>query len=101
MTKLLKIAAITALITGFANTAQAGAPYAFQDDDYLAMVVPAAEDTTMMTDTTWSIHLGDDEIAELEAAALQTASLELEETVKKAPRIACLLYTSPSPRDRG
>ena len=40
MTTLLKTAAIAALITGFANTAQAGTPYAFQSDDYLAMVEP-------------------------------------------------------------
>jgi len=38
MTKLLKTAAIAALITGFANTAQAGSPYAFQTDAELAMV---------------------------------------------------------------
>jgi len=41
MTTLLKTAAIAALITGFANTAHAGTPYAFQDDDYLAMTAPA------------------------------------------------------------
>ncbi len=41
MTKLLKTAAIAALITGFANTAQAGSPYAFQTDAELAMVEPA------------------------------------------------------------
>ena len=40
MTKLLKTAAIAALITGFANTAQAGSPYAFQTDAELAMVGP-------------------------------------------------------------
>ena len=41
MTKLLKTAAIATLITGFANTAQAGSPYAFQTDAELAMVEPA------------------------------------------------------------
>jgi len=41
MTTLLKTAAITALITGFANAAFAGSPTAFADDDYLAMVEPA------------------------------------------------------------
>jgi len=41
MTTLLKTAAIAALITGFANTALAGSPTAFADDDYLAMVEPA------------------------------------------------------------
>jgi len=41
MTTLLKTAAIAALITGFANTAQAGSPTAFADDAYLAMVEPA------------------------------------------------------------
>lgn len=40
MTTLLKTAAIAALITGFANTAHAGSPYAFQSDDYLAMTAP-------------------------------------------------------------
>ena len=40
MTKLLKTAAIAALITGFANSAQAGSPYAFQSDAELAMVEP-------------------------------------------------------------
>jgi len=41
MTTLLKTAAIAALITGFANTAHAGASYAFQSDEYLAMAAPA------------------------------------------------------------
>jgi len=41
MTKLLKTAAIAALITGFANTAHAGSSYAFQSDEYLAMAAPA------------------------------------------------------------
>ena len=41
MTTLLKTAAIAALITGFANTAHAGSPYAFQSDEYLAMAAPA------------------------------------------------------------
>ncbi len=41
MKTLLKTAAITALITGFANIAQAGSPTAFADEDYLAMVEPA------------------------------------------------------------
>ena len=40
MKTLLKTAAITALITGFANTAFAGSPTAFADEDYLAMVEP-------------------------------------------------------------
>jgi hypothetical protein len=40
MTRLLKTAAITALITGFANTAHAGSPYAFQSDAELALVEP-------------------------------------------------------------
>lgn len=40
MKTLLKTAAIAALITGFANTAFAGSPTAFQSDDYLAMVEP-------------------------------------------------------------
>jgi hypothetical protein len=38
MKTLLKTAAIAALITGFANTAHAGSPYAFQTDEELAMV---------------------------------------------------------------
>jgi len=41
MKTLLKTAAIAALITGFANSASAGSPTAFADDDYLAMVEPA------------------------------------------------------------
>ena len=41
MKTLFKTAAIAALITGFANTAHAGSPYAFMDDDYLAMAAPA------------------------------------------------------------
>jgi len=45
MTKLLKTAAIAALITGFANSAFAGSPTAFQDDDYLAMVEPTKTTT--------------------------------------------------------
>jgi len=40
MTTLLKTAAIAALITGFANAAHAGSPYAFQSDAELAMVDP-------------------------------------------------------------
>ena len=42
MTNLLKTAAIAALITGFANTAHAGTPYAFQSDAELAMVETTA-----------------------------------------------------------
>ncbi len=38
MKTLLKTATIAALITGFANTAHAGSPYAFQTDAELAMV---------------------------------------------------------------
>lgn len=41
MKTLLKTAAIAALITGFANSASAGSPTAFADEDYLAMVTPA------------------------------------------------------------
>jgi len=41
MKTLFKTAAIAALITGFANTAHAGSPYAFQSDAYLAMAAPA------------------------------------------------------------
>lgn len=37
MKTLLKTATIAALITGFANTADAGSPVAFQSDAYLAM----------------------------------------------------------------
>lgn len=51
MTKLLKTAAIAALITGFANTANAGTPYAFQTDDYLAMVTPAVVAEAQVTPT--------------------------------------------------
>ncbi len=40
MTRLLKTAAIAALITGFANTAHAGSPYAFQSDAELALTEP-------------------------------------------------------------
>jgi len=40
MTKLLKTAAIAALITGFANSASAGSPYAFVSDAELARVDP-------------------------------------------------------------
>lgn len=40
MKTLLKTAAIAALITGFANSAYAGSPYAFQTDAELAMVEP-------------------------------------------------------------
>lgn len=45
MTTLLKTAAIAALITGFANTAHAGSPHAFQSDAYLAMVEPTVAAT--------------------------------------------------------
>jgi len=92
MTTFLKTAAIAALITGFANTAHAGSPYAFQDDDYLAMVAPAAEQTitpaTTRSAQAWSTHIGDDEIAELEATFELKATLKTEETIKVAPRIA-------------
>ena len=71
MTKLLKTAAIAALITGFANTAQAGSPYAFQTDAELAMVGPVELITPTM------------EYVE----PLQLASLE-QESFAKTARIA-------------
>ena len=71
MTKLLKTAAIAALITGFANTAQAGSPYAFQTDAELAMVGPVELITPTM------------EYGE----PLQLASLE-QESFAKTARIA-------------
>ena len=64
MTTLLKTAAIAALITGFANTAHAGTPYAFQSDEYLAMVEPV-ELITPFAETT--------QIAEIET--IETATL--------------------------
>ena len=84
MTKLLKTAAIAALITGFANTAQAGSPYAFQTDAELAMVGPVE----LITPTMDYVE------------PLQLASLEQESFAKTARIAVCLLYTSPSPRDR-
>ena len=71
MTKLLKTAAIAALITGFANTAQAGSPYAFQTDAELAIVGPVELITPTM------------EYVE----PLQLASLE-QESFAKTARIA-------------
>ncbi len=65
MTTLLKTAAIAALITGFANTAHAGSPYAFQSDAYLAMVEPA-ELITPFAETT--------ALAEIEVIAPKTLS---------------------------
>ena len=71
MTKLLKTAAIAALITGFANTAQAGSPYAFQTDAELAMVGPVE----LITPTMDYVE------------PLQFASLE-QESFAKTARIA-------------
>ena len=71
MTKLLKTAAIAALITGFANTAQAGSPYAFQTDAELAMVGPVE----LITPTVEYVE------------PLQLASLE-QESFAKTARIA-------------
>ena len=71
MTKLLKTAAIAALITGFANTAQAGSPYAFQTDAELAMVGPVE----LITPTMDYVE------------PLQLASLE-QESFAKTARIA-------------
>ena len=48
MTTLLKTAAIAALITGFANTAHAGTPYAFQSDAELAPRQTIAIETIAM-----------------------------------------------------
>ena len=50
MKTLLKTAAIAAILTGFANTAHAGSPTAFQSDAYLAMVEPV-ELTTIEAST--------------------------------------------------
>ena len=71
MTKLLKTAAIAALITGFANTAQAGSPYAFQTDAELSMVGPVE----LITPTMDYVE------------PLQLASLE-QESFAKTARIA-------------
>ena len=71
MTKLLKTAAIAALISGFANTAQAGSPYAFQTDAELAMVGPVE----LITPTMDYVE------------PLQLASLE-QESFAKTARIA-------------
>ena len=71
MTKLLKTAAIAALITGFANTAQAGSPYAFQTDAELAMIGPVE----LITPTMDYVE------------PLQLASLE-QESIAKTARIA-------------
>ena len=71
MTKLLKTAAIATLITGFANTAQAGSPYAFQTDAELAMVGPVE----LITPTMDYVE------------PLQLASLE-QESIAKTARIA-------------
>ena len=71
MTKLLKTAAIATLITGFANTAQAGSPYAFQTDAELAMVGPVE----LITPTMDYVE------------PLQLASLE-QESFAKTARIA-------------
>lgn len=69
MTTLLKTAAIAALITGFANSAHAGSPYAFQSDDYLAMVTPPVVATAdIMTP-----HYGSAEIRQIDT--LQQDSL--------------------------
>lgn len=71
MTTLLKTAAIAALITGFANTAHAGSPYAFQSDEYLAMVEPVKTITSF----------------EGSAEQLQLAALE-EDRLSQTSRIA-------------
>ena len=71
MTKLLKTAAIATLITGFANTAQAGSPYAFQTDAELAMIGPVE----LITPTMDYVE------------PLQLASLE-QESIAKTARIA-------------
>ena len=63
MTTLLKTAAIAALITGFANTAHAGAPYAFQSDEYLAMATPPVVTTTAEVLTP---HNGSAELRQIE-----------------------------------
>ena len=68
MTTLLKTAAIAALITGFANAAHAGTPYAYQSDDYLAMVEPV-EMITPFAETTVLA-----EIETIDTAALNPAS---------------------------
>ena len=68
MTTLLKTAAIAALITGFANTALAGSPYAYQSDDYLAMVEPV-EMITPFAETTVLAK-----IETIDTAALNPAS---------------------------
>jgi hypothetical protein len=68
MTTFLKTAAIAALITGFANTAEAGTPYAVQSDDYLAMVAPVQMITPFAETTRVA------EIETLEPATLSTTS---------------------------
>lgn len=72
MTKLLKTAAIAALITGFANTAQAGSPYAFQTDAELAMVEPAKLITppTNSTDVRELASLDQDPLSETSRIAV-------------------------------
>ena len=56
MKTLLKTATIAALLTGFANTAHAGSPYAFQSDEYLVLASPvqvtALEDKLSPIETT-------------------------------------------------
>jgi hypothetical protein len=61
MTTLLRTAAIAALITGFANTAHAGSPHAFQSDDYLAMTTPPV----VMTENVPMPYYGDEALEEL------------------------------------
>jgi len=77
MKTLFKTAAIAALITGFANTAHAGAPYAFQSDEYLAMAAPApVSDAPFILSPTLE-------------ASLPAAFTEVEMTeTEPAPRIA-------------
>ena len=79
MTTLLKTAAIAALITGFANTAHAGSPYAFQSDDYLAMAAPAP-----VTDAPFVLTPMLE--ASIPASFAETSVIDTE--TAKAPRIA-------------
>ena len=75
MTNLLKTAAIAALITGFANTAHAGTPYAFQTDAELAPQTIAVETVAVVTP-----HQG--------SAELRQAAFMERETLAADSRIA-------------
>ena len=81
MTNLLKTAAIAALITGFANIAHAGTPYAFQSDAELApRQTVAAETITLETTAMVTPHDG--------SAELRQADFIEREKLNETNRIA-------------